>query len=105
MRLSVQPKTTPRTACSGVSSWAGGGGGEGGGLLSPPGFGGSGAGFFANVAVTARASLIVTVQSLVPEQPAPLQPLKVEPSAADACSVTSLPESNCAEQLDPQSTP
>src|SRR2546428_7906962 len=40
------------------------------------------------VAVTVVAALMVTVQVPVPEQPPPLQPLKVEPAAGVAVSVT-----------------
>jgi hypothetical protein len=43
-----------------------------------------------NVAVTARAAVIETVQLLVPVQ-APLQPANVEPLAAAAVSVTEAP--------------
>ena len=42
------------------------------------------------VAVTDRATLIVTVQALVPVQ-APLQPLKIDPDAALARRVTGVP--------------
>src|SRR2546426_7720986 len=41
-----------------------------------------------NVAVTVVAALRVTVQAPGPEQPPPLQPLKVEPAAGAAVSVT-----------------
>ena len=44
-----------------------------------------------NVAVTVRAWDIVTVQVPVPEH-APLQPPNVEPDAAEAVSVTTVPE-------------
>ena len=43
------------------------------------------------VAVTAFAALMVTMQVLVPEQPAPDQPANVEPEAAAAVSVTLVP--------------
>src|SRR5437764_8448591 len=36
---------------------------------------------------------------------APLQPVKVEPAAAVAVSVTDVPEANAAEQVAPQSIP
>ena len=39
-------------------------------------------------AVTVLAASMVTVQVLVPEQPPPLQPVKVEPGEAVAVSVT-----------------
>src|SRR2546428_1682027 len=44
-----------------------------------------------NVAVTGVAALRVTVQAPGPEQPPPLQPLKVEPAAGAAVSVTAGP--------------
>src|SRR3989441_6769580 len=44
-----------------------------------------------NVAVTVFAALRVTVQAPVPEQPPPLQPVKVEPAAGAAVSVTAVP--------------
>src|SRR2546428_7881907 len=44
-----------------------------------------------NVAVTVVAALKVTVQAPVPEQPPPLQPVKIEPAAGAAVSVTALP--------------
>jgi hypothetical protein len=43
------------------------------------------------VAVTAVAADIVTVHEPVPEQPPPLQPLKVEPAAGVAVNVTAVP--------------
>src|SRR5437667_9729918 len=45
----------------------------------------------AKVAVTVVAALRVTVHVPVPEQPPPLQPLKVEPAAGVAVSVTAVP--------------
>ena len=45
----------------------------------------------AKVAVTDCAPLIVTVQVPVPEQPLPLQPVKVDPAAGVAVSVTTVP--------------
>src|SRR2546422_7647492 len=44
-----------------------------------------------NVAVTVVAALRVTVQVPGPEQPPPVQPLKVEPAAGAAVSVTAGP--------------
>lgn len=58
----------------------------------------------ANVAVTERSTLIVTVHVAVPEQ-SPLQPVKVEPAAALAVSVTELPALNVAEHVAPQAIP
>jgi len=55
------------------------------------------------VAVTDRASLIVTEQVPVPEHPEPDQPVKVEPAAAVAVKVTWVPRLNWAWQLAPQS--
>ena len=43
------------------------------------------------VAVTVVAALTVTVHGLVPEQPPPLQPANVDPPAAVAVSVTTVP--------------
>jgi hypothetical protein len=40
------------------------------------------------VAVTVVAAVMGTVQVAVPEQPPPLQPVKVEPAAAEAVRVT-----------------
>src|SRR6266545_1229276 len=58
----------------------------------------------AKVAVTARSWSIVTVQAPVPLQ-APPQPLKLEPVAAVAVSVTTVPCTNCAEHVAPQLIP
>src|SRR2546430_1615943 len=44
-----------------------------------------------NVAVTVVAAVSVTVQVSVPEQPPPLQPVKVEPALGVAVSVTPVP--------------
>jgi hypothetical protein len=44
-----------------------------------------------NVAVTVTAAVTVTVQEPVPEQLPPLQPVKVEPVAGVAVSVTAVP--------------
>ena len=43
------------------------------------------------VAVTAVGPEIVTVQAAVPEQPPPLQPLKIDPESGVAVSVTAVP--------------
>src|SRR5436853_6999469 len=45
----------------------------------------------AKVAVTVVAALRVTVQAAVPEQPPPLQPVKVEPAAGVAARVAAVP--------------
>jgi len=57
-----------------------------------------------NVAVTARAAVIETVQVLVPVH-APLQPAKVEPLLAAAVSVTDAPLAKFALQVAPQLMP
>jgi hypothetical protein len=57
------------------------------------------------VAVTVVAALRVTVQAAVPEQPPPLQPLKVEPVAGVAVSVTAVPLAKPAEHVVPQVIP
>lgn len=57
-----------------------------------------------NVAVTARAAVMDTVQVLVPVQ-APLQPAKVEPLVAAAVSVTDAPLAKLALQVLPQLIP
>src|SRR5438552_3293046 len=59
----------------------------------------------AKVAVTVVAALRVTVQGPLPEQPPPLQPLKVEPAAGVAVSVTAVPLVKLAEQVAPQVIP
>jgi len=41
-----------------------------------------------NVAVTFVAAVTLTVHVLVPEQPPPLQPAKVDPALAEAARVT-----------------
>jgi len=46
-----------------------------------------------NVAVTVVAAAIVTWQVLVPVQPPPLQPAKIDPAVGDAVSVTVVPAS------------
>src|SRR5207244_10207328 len=58
-----------------------------------------------NVAVTVVAALRVTVQAPGPEQPPPLQPLKVEPAAGAAVSVTAVPLAKLAAQVAPQVIP
>src|SRR5438046_3151323 len=56
-------------------------------------------------AVTVVSACKVTEQVPVPEQPPPLQPVKIEPLAGVAVSVTNVPLSNEAEQVAPQSIP
>ena len=51
------------------------------------------------------AALSATVQVPVPEQPPPLQPLKVEPAAGVAVKVTPVPLANAAEQVVPHEIP
>src|SRR5437667_6387822 len=58
-----------------------------------------------NVAVTVVAAESVTVQAPVPEQPPPLQPLKVEPAAGAAVRVTAVPLAKLAAQVAPQVIP
>ncbi len=58
-----------------------------------------------NVAVTVCAAVSVTEQPAVPEQPAPLQPAKVEPSAGLAVSATTWPLAKLAEQVGWQEIP
>jgi len=57
------------------------------------------------VAVTDVAAFTVTVQVAVPEQPPPLQPVKVEPATGAAVRVTAVPLANDAEQVVPQLIP
>src|SRR5438552_3488354 len=57
------------------------------------------------VAVTVVAAERVTVQAPVPEQLPPLQPVKVEPAAGVAVSVTAVPLAKLAEQVAPQVIP
>ena len=57
------------------------------------------------VAVTVVAAEIVRVQVPVPVQPPPLQPLKIEPVAGAAVSVTAVPLAYGAEQVAPQVIP
>src|SRR2546422_49852 len=56
-------------------------------------------------AVTEVAAFSVTVQVPVPEQPPPLQPVKVEPAAGVAVKVTAVPPANRAAQVVPHATP
>ena len=58
----------------------------------------------AKLAVTDRASLIVTSQLPAPEQ-APPQPVKEEPEAAVALRVTDVAWANWAPQIEPHSIP
>jgi hypothetical protein len=57
-----------------------------------------------NVAVTDLAALIVTIQLPVPVH-APLQPVNVDVPSGAAVKVTTVPLSNNAEQVAPQSIP
>ena len=57
------------------------------------------------VAVTVVAAETVTTHDPVPEQPPPLQPLKVEPAAGAAVSVTAVPLAKLAAQVAPQVIP
>src|SRR5438093_1194333 len=59
----------------------------------------------AKVAVTVVAAPSVTEHVPVPVQPPPLQPVKVEPAAGVAVSVTAVPLANVAEQVVPQAMP
>lgn len=56
-------------------------------------------------AVTVWAAVNVTEQVPVPEQPAPLQPAKVELSAGCAVKVITVPPAKLAEQVAPQLIP
>lgn len=71
------------------------------GLAEPIGDSGAGA----KVAVTVFAEESVTWHVPVPEQPEPLQPLKTEPAAAVAVSVTEVPKIKFAAHVAPQSIP
>src|SRR4029453_3900304 len=51
------------------------------------------------------AALSVTLQVPVPEQPPPLQPMKVEPAAGAAVKVTVVPLVNAAAHVVPQEMP
>jgi len=57
------------------------------------------------VAVTVVAAETVTTHDPVPEHPPPFQPVKVEPVAGVAVSVTALPLAKLAEQVTPQLMP
>src|SRR5947199_10758680 len=57
------------------------------------------------IAVTTVAALRVTVQGAVPVQLPPLQPVKTDPAAGVAVSVTTVPLVKEAEQVAPQSIP
>ena len=57
------------------------------------------------MAVTDVVALRVTTQVPVPEQPPPLQPVKVEPAAGVAVSVTAVALANAAEHVVPQEMP
>jgi hypothetical protein len=58
-----------------------------------------------NVAVTAMAAVMETVQAPVPEQPPPLQPAKVDPTDGPAVRVTEIPFAKLALQVAPQLIP
>src|SRR5437762_1471114 len=57
------------------------------------------------VAVADLAASSVTMHVPVPEQPAPDQPANLEPDAGVAVSVTTVPVSYTAEQVEPQLIP
>ena len=57
------------------------------------------------VAVTVVAAETVTTHDPVPEHPPPLQPVKMEPAAGAAVSVTAVPLVKLAEQVAPQVIP
>jgi hypothetical protein len=57
------------------------------------------------LAVTLAAAFMVTLHVPVPEQPAPLQPLKFDPPAALAVRVTTVPLLYGAAQVAPQLIP
>jgi len=57
------------------------------------------------VAVTIVAALRLTTQASVPEQPPPLQPVKVEPVAGVAVRVIMVPTGKLAEQVVPHVIP
>jgi len=55
--------------------------------------------------VTEVAAFRVTVQVPVPEQPPPLQPVKVEPAAGVAVKITVVPPAYAAMHVAPQAMP
>src|SRR5438034_9287516 len=57
------------------------------------------------VAVTVVAAETVTTHDPVPVHPPPLQPLKIEPAAGVAVSVTAVPLAKLAAQVAPQGMP
>src|SRR5437773_103820 len=57
------------------------------------------------VAVTVVAAETVSVHGSVPLHPPPLQPVKAEPAAGLAVSVTAVPLAKLAEQVAPQVIP
>ncbi|PYN89531.1 MAG: hypothetical protein DMD87_05330 [Candidatus Rokuibacteriota bacterium] len=57
------------------------------------------------MAVTVVAPLSTTVHVPLPEQPPPLQPMKREPAAGSAVSVTAVPLGNDATHVGPQVMP
>src|SRR5436189_5060873 len=59
----------------------------------------------AKVAVTEVAAFSVTIQVPVPEQPPPLQPVKVEAAAGVAVRMTAVPPAYEAVQVAPQAMP
>src|SRR3989442_8386680 len=59
----------------------------------------------ANVAATEGAAFSVPTQAPVPEQPPPLQPVKVELASGVAVKVTAVPLANGAEHVTPQAMP
>src|SRR5207249_10608411 len=58
-----------------------------------------------NVAVTVTAAVTVTLQEPVPEQPPPLQPVKVEPAAGVAVRDRERAVEGKSEELGPQGIP
>ena len=61
--------------------------------------------FKVKVAVTEWAASIVTMQVPVPEQPAPVQPVKSAPTSGVAVRVTTVPNAKSFVHVDPQSIP